>query len=260
MSRAVVTDAISNIGAAAARALVSNGFRIHILTNRAPSNETSHCFTALRFDPQHLADQMAGADVFIDAYWVRLAYAGQTFASAVANNRLLIDAARKAGVRRYVHVSVNNPDGAPNLGYNRGKAEVEEYLTASSLSYGIVRSTLVVGPNDVLTNNIAWFVRRFPLFPMPRGRHRHLRPVTLDDTGTMIGKLARQTDHRIIDATGPDVMTVLGLSLRPANSTRGIDWVDEGKSVKVRVARVDSVDTVLAHQDGGMSIVNDVAR
>jgi NADH dehydrogenase len=113
---------------------------------------------------------MVGADALINTYWVRLPYAGQTFDTAVENSRLLLQAAAAAGVRRVVHLSVSNASAGTNLGYYRGKAEVEQAVRALGVPFAIVRPTLVVGPADVLTNNIAWFLRRFPLFPLPAGR------------------------------------------------------------------------------------------
>ena len=80
---------------------------------------------------------------------------------------MLLRAAREAGVERIVHVSVSNPSLDSPLGYYRGKAAAEALVRSLGMSYAIVRPTLVVGPHDILVNNIAWFLRRFPLFGMP---------------------------------------------------------------------------------------------
>jgi len=40
----------------------------------------------------------------------------------------LFDAAKRAGVRRIVHISITNPDGKSDLPYFSGKAEMEDYL------------------------------------------------------------------------------------------------------------------------------------
>ena len=207
MKRAVVTGAFSNIGAAAAGELARSGLTVHTLTNRQRPAESPFSSSPLRFDEDYLTRQLDGVDLFVNTYWVRLPYAGQSFESAVTNSRLLIDAARKAGVERCVHVSVSNPERGVNLGYYRGKAAVEAYLHESGLSWGIVRPTLVVGPNDILSNNIAWFLRRFPFFPMPRGGTCRLQPVTLTDVARIICEVARKTDQVTVDAAGPDVMT-----------------------------------------------------
>ena len=161
----------------------------------------------LEFDREHLVRELTGADLFVNTYWIRLPYGGQTFETAVDNIKLLIEAAKEAGVGRFVHVSVSNASLDSDLGYYRGKAETDVALKESGLSYAIVRPTLVVGPNDVLTSNIAWCLRRFPLFGMPGGGRGRLQPVTLDDTGRIIADAAEADGDLDIDAAGPDVMT-----------------------------------------------------
>lgn len=205
--RAIVTGAYSYTGAAVAAELLNYGFSVHTLTQRRapPNNRLSS--SPLMFDPDYLARELRGAEAFINTYWVRLPYAGAGFSDAVRNSQMLIDAAARAGVRRFVQVSVSNAAEGTNLGYYAGKHRVEELLRGAGLSYAIVRPTLIVGPCDVLTNNIAWFLRRFPVFPLPgRGTYR-LQPVTLADTARIIVNAVLRPENIELDAAGPDVMT-----------------------------------------------------
>ena len=168
--QAVVTGAFSYIGSAVAGELVRRGWQVKTLTRRRRPEGAEHIQVApLTFDRAHLVRELAGADLFVNTYWIRLPHGGQTFDSAVANSRLLVDAAVEAGVGRFVHVSVSNASLDSDLGYYAGKARTDEAVRASGLSHAIVRPTLVVGPRDVLTSNIAWCLRRFPLFGMPGG-------------------------------------------------------------------------------------------
>src|SRR5437870_831416 len=107
------------------------------------------------------------AHTLYNTYWVRFERGPVSFARAVANSAALFRAAEEAGVRRVVHVSVSNPSDDSPLPYFRGKARVERALRESGLSHAIVRPTLVFGPDDLLVNNIAWILRRFPLFLVP---------------------------------------------------------------------------------------------
>lgn len=101
---------------------------------------------------------------------------------------------------------MSNAQAGTNLGYYAGKALVEQHVRRVGLSHAIVRPTLVVGPTDVLTNNIAWFLRRFPLFAIPgHGRYR-IQPITLEDTARIIAEAAESTDDQQIDAAGPEMM------------------------------------------------------
>jgi NADH dehydrogenase len=207
MGRVVLTGAFSYTGAAVAAELLRRGHVVRTLTNRAPPPDTVVAAAPLRFEPGHLQRELASADVFINTYWVRLPHAGQTFATAVERSRLLLEAAARAGVGRVVHVSVSNAAAGANLGYYRGKAEVERVLAGLGVSHAIVRPTLVVGPGDVLTNNIAWFLRRFPVFLLPDGGWYRLQPITLADTARVICDAVEGPDGLEVDAAGPELLT-----------------------------------------------------
>lgn len=201
---AVVTGAFSYTGAAVARSLMQRGYTVRTLTNRSvpigqPGAELeTH---PLQFaHPDALVAAMQGADVFVNTYWVRYPYVGTQFDQAIRNSGVLFAAAREAGVRRIVHVSVSNASLSSPLAYYQGKAQVEAFLQGGGVSYAIVRPTLVVGERDILVNNIAWFLRRFPLFAMPsRGAYR-LQPVTLHDTGEIVADAALATEDMMVDA------------------------------------------------------------
>jgi uncharacterized protein YbjT (DUF2867 family) len=205
---AVVTGAFSYLGAAVAKELLRRGFAVETLTKRRPpAGAPVILSTPLVFDPDHLTRALRRADVLVNTYWIRLPGGGRTFESAVEDSRTLFGAAKAAGVERIVHVSVTNASPASPLGYYRGKAAVDAILKGSGLSHAIVRPTLVVGENDVLTSNIAWFLRRFPIFPVPDGGAYRLQPVTLTDTARIAADAAEASGDLDIDAAGPDVFS-----------------------------------------------------
>jgi len=212
---AVVTGAYSYTGAAAARSLMQRGYTGRTLTNRSipiGRHEVALETHPLQFaDIDSLVSAMAGADVFVNTYWVRYPYVGTEFDQAIRNSGVLFAAAKEAGVRRIVHVSVSNASLASPLAYYQGKAQVEALLAQSGVSYAVVRPTLVVGEHDILVNNIAWFLRRFPLFAMPGSGAYRLQPVTLHDTGEIIADAALATENMTVDAAGPEIVTFEGL-------------------------------------------------
>lgn len=207
---AVVTGARSYTGSAIARALLARGYALRTLTNRTDAIHDPGPMEVrpLQFtDEDALLDAMRGASVFVNTYWVRYPQAGHSFDEAVRRSGWLFDGARAAGVDRLVHISVSNPSPDSRLDYYRGKAQVEELVRGSGMSHAIVRPTLIVGERDILINNIAWFLRRLPLFAMPgRGDYR-VQPVTLDDVGTLVADACQRTGDETFDAAGPEVMT-----------------------------------------------------
>lgn len=208
---AIVTGAFSYTGSAVARSLLAQGFTVRTLTNRRtpvgdPGGVIESC--PLRFDdPGLLTEAMRGARVFVNTYWVRYPYVGVGFDQAVRNTGILLRSAREAGVERVVHVSVSNPSLDSPLAYYRGKAETEELVRNAGISYAIVRPTLVVGPHDILINNIGWFLRRLPIFGMPGSGGYRVQPVLLDDVGGLVGDAAMSRDNLTLDAAGPEIIT-----------------------------------------------------
>lgn len=203
--RAIVTGAFSYLGSAVARELQRRGFEVATLTNRRPPpGAEGIAASPLVFEREHLVRALRGADTLVNTYWIRLPYRGVGFAEAVANSRVLVEAVREAGVRRLVHVSVTNASLDSELGYYRGKAEVDAIVRAAGIPHAIVRPTLVVGPNDVLTSNLAWFLRRFPFFPVPDGGAYRVQPVTLADAGRIAADAAEADRDLDVDAAGPE--------------------------------------------------------
>src|SRR5713101_2611647 len=158
----VVTGAFSFTGRFIARRLMAQERQIKTLTNhpKRPGTEDITAEVApLQFtDRDALVESLRGADVLYNTYWVRFHYGKVRFGEAVANTRILFGAARDAGVRRVVHISVSNPAEDSDLDYYAGKARAEKAVRESGLRWAIVRPTLMFGWGDVLINNIAWLM------------------------------------------------------------------------------------------------------
>ena len=207
----VVTGAFGYTGRYIAQRLIANGERVKTLTSRfEQENPFGEKLTVepYRFDdPGALAASLEGADVLYNTYWVRFPRGKLTFDVAVARCRALIEAAERAGVKRIVHVSITNPSADSRLPYFRGKGLVEEAVTGSSLTYAIVRPALVFGEGDILINNVAWAVRRFPIFPLAGSGLYRVQPVFVDDVAGIAVDAGRLTDNLVIDAVGPETFT-----------------------------------------------------
>lgn len=208
---AVVTGARSYIGSAAARSLAARGWQLRTLTNRktpvgAGAPEIPSWPLQFR-DRGQLAEALSGADVLVNTYWVRYPHFGVDFELAIENSRILFQTAREAQVRRIVQVSVSNPREDSPLAYYAGKARVEAILRELGGSWGIVRPTLVIAEEDILLNNIAWSLRRFPFFGMPGSGSYRVQPITLEETGEIIADVVESADDLTVDAAGPEVLS-----------------------------------------------------
>jgi NADH dehydrogenase len=163
-----VTGCFSYTGSHIARRLLDEGQAVRTLSRaESPGHPLAGRveFARLQFDSAiELIDALRGIDTLYNTYWIRFERGRATWQSVVDNTSMLMRAAGAAGVSRVVHVSVTNPDAGSDLLYYRHKAFVEEVVRQSPLSYAIVRPTLVFGAEDILLNNIAWVLRRFPFF------------------------------------------------------------------------------------------------
>jgi uncharacterized protein YbjT (DUF2867 family) len=209
----VVTGAFSYTGRHIAEALLGQGRRVRTLTRKHPPDDhplAAHVEIApLAFD-ESLVGSLRGADTLYNTYWVRFERGSTTFAQAVENTASLFAAAREAGVRRVVHVSVANPDVASPFPYFRGKAHTEDALRRSGISYAIVRPTLVFGPEDILVNNIAWGLRHVPVFVVPGEGQYEVQPVSVRDTASICVEAGARDDDVVLDAAGPNRWTYEG--------------------------------------------------
>jgi uncharacterized protein YbjT (DUF2867 family) len=207
-----VTGAFGYTGQYIARRLQSDNRQVITLTGRPdhPLPDLAGKIAAFPFDfdrPNLLRDHLEGVDTLYNTYWVRFDHGSSTFEHAVANTRTLFQAAREAGVRRVVHISITNPSSASSLPYFQGKALLEDSLRESGLSYAILRPTVIFGKEDILINNIAWLMRRFPFFAVPGSGQYRLQPVYVEDVAELAVQSGDRTENLTIDAIGPDIFT-----------------------------------------------------
>ncbi len=161
--------------------------------------------------PDDLASALRGVDVFVNTYWVRFDWRDNTQSRAVVNARVLVDAARSAGVKRIIYISITNPSPTSPLPYFRGKAAIEKMTADSGLSYAILRPTILFGAEDILINNIAFLLRHFPVFAIPGDGGYRLQPIYVDDLAGLAVTGVHQKDNSVWDAVGPDSFSFLQL-------------------------------------------------
>ncbi len=164
-------------------------------------------------NPAKMIDSLTGVSVLYNTYWVRFNHKTFTHAMAVKNTLKLFAAAKDAGVRRIVHVSITNPAEDSPLEYFAGKAKLEKALTESGLSYAILRPAVLFGKEDILINNIAWTLRILPLFGVFGGGNYRLQPIYVDDLAQLAVEQGAKSENVIIDAIGPETFTYRELVL-----------------------------------------------
>jgi uncharacterized protein YbjT (DUF2867 family) len=212
----LVTGAFSYSGSRIAERLLASGRSVRTLTfhpNRAHPLQSRVETLPYRFDdPAALARSLEGVSTLYNTFWVRFDHGQASFADAIDKSRMLFSAAESAEVKRIVHVSITNPSIESALPYFRGKALVEDALAESGRPHSIVRPTwLFGGERDVLTNNIAWILRRMPLFALPGNGSYPVQPVHVDDLARICIDAASYDENVVVDAAGPERMPFAAL-------------------------------------------------
>ncbi len=204
----VVTGALGYSGKAIAERFFALGHRVRTLTNSPgrpnPFGERLEIAPLAFDDPGALRESLRGADTLVNTYWVRFNHRLFTFDEAVRNTRALFAAARDAGVRRIVHVSILKPEEGRGLAYYDGKAALEESLRETGVSHAILRPGVLFGRGDILVNNIAWALRRLPVFGVFGDGRYKLQPMHVDDLADVAVREALASEDSVVDCVGPE--------------------------------------------------------
>lgn len=217
-----VTGAFGYSGKYITRHLLDMGHELITLThspdrpNPFGSQVRAHPFD---FDnPTILIDTLSRVKVLYITYWVRFNHQNFTYKQAIKNTCALFDAAKTAGVERVVYVSITNPSEDSPLEYFRGKALLEKTLKTSGLSHAILRPTVLFGREDILINNIAWALRRLPVFGVFGDGNYRLQPIHVDDLARLAVECGQSAENCTINANGPETMTYRQLVQTIANA------------------------------------------
>lgn len=208
----LVTGAFSYSGAHIAERLLDSGRQVRTLTFHPdrdhPLKQRIEALPYQFDDPIALSRALEGVDTLYNTYWVRFDHGRASFDGAVANSRALFHAARRARVRRIVHLSIANPSVDSELAYYRGKALVENALAEVGVPFAIVRPTWIFGgAPEILANNIAWILRHMPIFPIPGDGSYPVQPIHIDDLAEICVDAGRAQSDLITDAAGPETVS-----------------------------------------------------
>ena len=173
-------------------------------------------------DPAALARLVRGADAVVNLVGILNEAGRDTFARAhVELARNVVDACRKAGVRRLVHMSALNADPAGPSKYLATKGEAEAIVAGSGLAWTIFRPSVIFGEGDSFLTLFATLARRLPVIALAAPDAR-FQPVWIGDVVTAFARSLelRATVGQRYDLCGPTVYTLREL-VRWTSETAG---------------------------------------
>lgn len=206
-----ITGVLGYSGKHIASLVRKQGITVMGLTNSPHKPNPDHiCLSPLAWgNEEALSRTLKGCTVLINTYWVRFTHGTFSHEQAIENTKTLFRAAKKAGIRRIVHVSITNPDKDSELPYFSGKAELEEYLENLHIPYSILRPAVLYGETpqeSILINNMAWTLRHLPVIGIfGKGNYR-MQPIHVDDFAGIACEEGARTDGMsvVINAVGSE--------------------------------------------------------
>jgi uncharacterized protein YbjT (DUF2867 family) len=167
-------------------------------------------------EPASLTEAMSGVDVVVDAVQfptspIELPKRGWTFEAVDYRGTVnQVDAAKAAGVRRYLYLSGTGASLDAEKHWFRYKAMAEQHLMDSGLEWTIVRPTWIYGRRDVSLNRIVGYSRFLPFVPLFGDGKNQMQPVWVEDVGRVIAEAALNpaAANQLFELGGPEVMTM----------------------------------------------------
>lgn len=213
----LVTGATGFIGSEVLRRASDRGWRVRGMSRR-PERAGSlarlphvELFRGDVADPDDLDEALEGVDAVVHLVGIIQPSKRQGFRTVhVEGTRRVIEAAGRAGIARYVHMSaLGVEEGRVASEYFRTKAEGEEVVRASGLEATIFRPSIVVGRESDFLARLIPVVRWSPIVPVPMPGAR-LQPVWVGDVAECFLQAARapSTPETTYEIAGPEIMTL----------------------------------------------------
>lgn len=221
MPRVFVTGGTGFVGRAVVHALRAEGYTVRCLVRRGSERDLRGLGAIERIEGDlhkgpGLADDMAGCAAVIHLVGIirEQPSIGATFQRVhVEGSVNVLEAARAAGVRRYLHMSALGTRPEARSRYHQTKWAAEEAVRASALDWTIFRPSVIYGRGDGFVSMLARMVKRLPVVPVIGTGQQRLQPIPVEQVAEAFARaLARpQTEKQTYEAGGPDIVTMVEL-------------------------------------------------
>jgi uncharacterized protein YbjT (DUF2867 family) len=159
-----------------------------------------------------LEQGMNGCDAVIHLVGIILEKGTNTFAAVHhIGTRNVVEAAKRSGIKKFVHMSALGVRADGVAAYQRSKWQGEEEVRRSGIPYCILRPSLIFGPGDGFVTQMMAMMKQAPLFrPVPGDGSPKFRPVFIDDvTFCFVRALTVEAaTNQTIDLGGADELTL----------------------------------------------------
>jgi NADH dehydrogenase len=221
MREVFVTGATGFVGHAMLQRLCAAGHVVRCLVRHGSEGRLRGFGAIARvegdvLDRRGLEEGMSGCDAVIHLVGIIREHpaTGATFERVhVEGTRNVVEAARAAGVQRYLHMSALGTRPGAASRYHRSKWAAEEIVRSSGLAWTIFRPSIIYGRGDGFVTLLASMVRRLPAVPVIGSGRQRLQPIAVEQvTAGFAGALERAAAAKqTYEVGGPDAVTMLEL-------------------------------------------------
>lgn len=233
----LVTGGSGYVGSHVVRRLVDAGRRVRALVRNPDRARGEGRLAGLDVEwaqgdvtqPETLASAMAGATAVVHTVAIAIEKGSGRYEQVNAQGTLnVVQAARRAGVRRLIHMSQLGSD--PNVPYRflASKGQAQEHVTRSDLAWTVFRPSVIWGPEDEFANTFAKLVPLTPIvFPIVGDGRARFQPVWVEDVVTCIVQALddSSTIGLIAELGGPEVLTLEDIERRTLQALGARRWM-----------------------------------
>lgn len=210
-----LTGATGYVGSAIFRKLIEVGHHPVCLVrtkseNQLPGDIPMDQYTLVNGDlhqPDSYIHKMGGCSVIIHLVGIirEIPQKGISFEYVhQEGTRILVDAAKKAGIQRFVHMSALGARENAISAYHRTKFAAEQFVIHSEMAYRIFRPSVIFGPHDGFVNQLAGLVR-LPITPVIGNGAYRLQPVSIHTVATsFVQAIDNEGYNEIYEVGGPE--------------------------------------------------------
>jgi len=213
-----ITGGTGFVGRNIARSLIREGHDVVLIARGRDCTEPSTrqlagaSFVPMALDdPAQLAVTFAGCDAVAHCAGINREIEGQTYQRVHINGtRNVVEAARRAGVRKIALISFLRARPNCGSGYHESKFAAEEIVRQSGLDYTILKCGVIYGKGDHMLDHLSHAFYTFPVFAFVGFKDKPIRPTAVEEVANIVaasltqGKLSQET----VAVLGPEELTL----------------------------------------------------
>jgi len=207
-----LTGGTGFVGQAITERLLVEGHTIRMLVRRlGPAQAGVEEFRGDMLDTGSLAQALEGTAAVLHLVGIISEIGENTFENVhTLGTQNMIDAARKAGIRRFVHMSALSTRPNAVSRYHQTKWAAEDEVRNSGMEYTIFRPSLIFGARDQFVNLFAKTIRVLPVVPLLADAGARFQPVAVESVAEAFIQCLNEPRSigQTYDLCGPEALTL----------------------------------------------------